>query len=73
MTFGRLALLVGVALLVLVANSAVSILYMVVYGYVIDAAGGTGWASSPNRCGGSRKRWRTKRATVVCRPIDSVE
>lgn len=36
MTFGRLALLVGVAVLVLVANVAASILYMVVYGYVID-------------------------------------
>jgi hypothetical protein len=36
MTFGRVALLVGVALLVLVANVAASILYMVVYGYVID-------------------------------------
>jgi hypothetical protein len=36
MTVGRVALLVGVAVLVLVANVAASILYMVVYGYVID-------------------------------------
>src|SRR5262245_7362101 len=36
MTFGRVALLVGVAVLVLMANVAASILYMVVYGYVID-------------------------------------
>jgi hypothetical protein len=36
MTFGRVALLVGVALLVLVANVALSILYMVLYGHVID-------------------------------------
>ena len=36
MTFGRVALLVGVAVLVLVANVAASILYMVVYSYVID-------------------------------------
>ena len=36
MTVGRLAWLVGVALLVLVVNVAVSILYMVVYGYLID-------------------------------------
>jgi hypothetical protein len=36
MTLGRLAWLVGVALLVLVANVAVSFLYMVVYGYLID-------------------------------------
>jgi hypothetical protein len=36
MTFGRVALLVGVALLVMVANVAASIGYMVVYGYVID-------------------------------------
>jgi hypothetical protein len=36
MTFGRIALLVGVAVLVLVANVAASIGYMVVYGYVID-------------------------------------
>jgi hypothetical protein len=36
MTFGRAALLVGVAVLVLVSNVVASILYMVVYGYVID-------------------------------------
>jgi hypothetical protein len=36
MTFGRLAWLVGVALLVLVVNVAASILYMVVYSYLID-------------------------------------
>jgi hypothetical protein len=36
MTVGRVALLVGVAVLVLVANVAASILYMVVYSYVID-------------------------------------
>ena len=36
MTFGRLARIVGVALLVLVVNVAVSILYMVVYGHLID-------------------------------------
>ena len=36
MTLGRVALLVGVALLVLVANVAASIVYMVVYGHVID-------------------------------------
>ena len=36
MTLGRLAWLVGVALLVLVLNVAVSILYMVVYGHLID-------------------------------------
>lgn len=36
MTFGRVALLVGVAVLVLVANVAASIGYMVVYGHVID-------------------------------------
>ena len=36
MTFGRLAWLVGVALLVLIVNVGVSILYMVVYGYGID-------------------------------------
>jgi hypothetical protein len=36
MTLGRLARLVGVALLVLVVNVATSILYMVVYSYVID-------------------------------------
>src|SRR5215203_5958587 len=36
MTLGRLAWLVGVALLVLVVNVAVSVLYMVVYGHLID-------------------------------------
>ena len=36
MTLGRVALLVGVAVLVLVVNVAASVLYMVVYGYVID-------------------------------------
>ena len=36
MTLGRLAGLVGVAVLVLVVNVGVSIVYMVVYGHVID-------------------------------------
>ena len=36
MTPGRVAWLVGVAILVLVTNVAVSFLYMVVYGHVID-------------------------------------
>jgi hypothetical protein len=36
MTLGRLALLVGVAILVMVANVAASIVYMVVYGHLID-------------------------------------
>ncbi|CAN5248733.1 hypothetical protein BH10PLA2_BH10PLA2_30920 [soil metagenome] len=36
MTLGRAACLVGVALLVMVVNVAVSILYMVIYGHVID-------------------------------------
>lgn len=36
MTLGRLASLVGAAILVLVANVAVSVFYMVVYGHVID-------------------------------------
>ena len=36
MTLGRLARLVGVALVVLGVNVAVSILYMVVYSYLID-------------------------------------
>lgn len=36
MTISRVALLVGVALLVLVANVAASVLYMVVYSYVLD-------------------------------------
>lgn len=36
MTIGRLAWLVGVALLVMVVNVGGSILYMVVYGHLID-------------------------------------
>ena len=36
MMLGRLAWLVGVALLVMIVNVALSFLYMVVYGYVID-------------------------------------
>ncbi len=36
MSFGRVALLVGVAMLVLVANVAASIGYMIVYGHVVD-------------------------------------
>lgn len=36
MTFGRVLALIGVALLVLVANVTVSILYMIVYGHFID-------------------------------------
>ena len=36
MTIGRVAWLVGVGLLVLVVNVTASILYMVVYGHVID-------------------------------------
>jgi hypothetical protein len=36
MTFGRVAVMVGIALLVLVANVALSFLYMVVYGHVLD-------------------------------------
>ncbi len=36
MTLGRLAWLVGIALLVMVVNVAISILYMVVYGHIID-------------------------------------
>jgi hypothetical protein len=36
MTFGRIARLTGVALLVLAANVAASVLYMVIYGHVID-------------------------------------
>ncbi len=36
MTLARLALLVGVALLVMVVNVVASILYMVVYGHLID-------------------------------------
>lgn len=33
---GRIAWLVGIALVVMIANVAASVLYMVVYGYVID-------------------------------------
>src|SRR4051794_18730873 len=40
MTPGRGAWLVGVAVLVLVANVAASILYMIVYGHVIDPGHG---------------------------------
>ena len=36
MTLGRVAVLVGIALLVMVANVAISVLYMVLYGHVID-------------------------------------
>jgi hypothetical protein len=36
MKLGHVASLIGVAILVLVANVAVSVLYMVVYGHVID-------------------------------------
>ena len=36
MTLGRVAWLVGVAVLVLVVNVTISILYMVVYGHLID-------------------------------------
>lgn len=36
MTFGRVARLIGVSLLVLIANVVISVLYMVVYSYVID-------------------------------------
>jgi hypothetical protein len=36
MTFGRLAWLVGMAILVLVVNVGLSIAYMVVYSYLID-------------------------------------
>jgi hypothetical protein len=36
MTPGRIIVLIGVALLVMVTNVAASILYMVLYGYVID-------------------------------------
>ena len=36
MTFGRIAGLVGVALLTMIANVAASVLYMVIYGHVID-------------------------------------
>ena len=36
MTFGRVAVLAGVALGVMVVNVAITILYMVVYSYLID-------------------------------------
>lgn len=36
MSFGRMMALIGVALLVLISNVLVSILYMVLYGHVID-------------------------------------
>ena len=36
MTLGRVAVLVGIALGVMVVNVAISILYMVVYGHLID-------------------------------------
>ena len=36
MTLGRVLALIGVALLVLVTNVAVSVLYMVVYGHILD-------------------------------------
>jgi hypothetical protein len=36
MTLGRLAWLVGISVLVLVVNVAISVLYMVVYGHLID-------------------------------------
>ena len=36
LTFGRVAWLIGVALLVMIANVAASILYMVIYGHLID-------------------------------------
>ena len=36
MSFGRVVSLIGVTLLVMVTNIVASILYMVVYGYVID-------------------------------------
>src|SRR5688500_17511647 len=36
MTLGRVAVLAGIALLVMVANVVISILYMVVYGHVIN-------------------------------------
>ena len=40
MTLGRVPWLVGVAVLVLVANVAVSVVYMIVYGHVIDPGHG---------------------------------
>ena len=36
MTLGRVLALIGVALLVLVTNVAISVLYMVVYGHILD-------------------------------------
>lgn len=36
MTLGRVLALFGVALLVLVTNVAVSVLYMVIYGHILD-------------------------------------
>ena len=36
LTFGRVARLIGVALLVMIANVVASILYMVIYGHLID-------------------------------------
>lgn len=36
MTLGRVAVLVGIALLVMAANVAISVLYMVAYGHLID-------------------------------------
>ena len=36
MTIGRIAALIGVAMLVLVTNVAASVLYMVIYGHIID-------------------------------------
>ena len=36
MTLGRVATLVGIALAVMAVNVAISVLYMVVYGHVID-------------------------------------
>jgi hypothetical protein len=36
MTLGRVLALIGIALLVLITNVAASVLYMVVYGHVID-------------------------------------
>jgi hypothetical protein len=35
-SFSRIVWLIGIALLVMVANVAVSVLYMVIYGYLID-------------------------------------
>jgi hypothetical protein len=40
MTYGRVFVLIGVALLVLITNVAASILYMVLYGHVIDPGHG---------------------------------